>query len=94
MQLRYWMLLTALTFSGAAIAADTGERTSQVDKNSKCMDRTTDSSSGDCVVKDEGTPRHSYAPKKPAFTGTGTSPSATSPAPAQSTVRNAPAASK
>ena len=58
MQLRYLMLLTALTFSGAAIAADTGERTSQVDKNSKCMDRTTDSSSGDCVVKDEGTPRH------------------------------------
>jgi hypothetical protein len=56
------MLLT----SGLVCAADTGDRTSPVDKNSNCMDRTVDSSSGNCVVKDEGRPRHTYPPRAPA----------------------------
>jgi hypothetical protein len=92
MRLRYWMILTVLAMSPVAMSADLGDRASPVDNNAACMDRTTDASSGNCVVKDEGTPRHTYAPKASTI---GQLPA---PAPAtardSSTVRKAPAASK
>ena len=50
------------------------------DRNAACMDRTVDASSGDCVIKDDGTPRHTYPPKhapvqqQPKSSGTTVSP--------------------
>jgi len=92
MKLYYLMMITALTASSVAGAADTSERASPVDRNSSCMDRNVDASSGNCVVKDDGTPRHTYPPRPAALTTAPTSvPQA---APAASTVRKSSAASK
>jgi hypothetical protein len=68
MKLDYPTLVVALALSQSALAIDAGDR-SPADKNPQCMDRTTDSSTGDCIIKDEGTPRQKYPPKpqtKPA----------------------------
>ena len=62
MKLEYLGLIAALTLSQSAFAVDAGDR-SPADNNPKCMDRTTDSSTGDCIIKDEGTPRQKYPPK-------------------------------
>ena len=64
MRLRYLMVLTAFTLSAAAMGADSTDRVAPYDRNPACMDRATDASSGDCVVKDEGTPRRTYPPKQ------------------------------
>lgn len=77
MKLEYLALIAALALSQSALASDAGDR-SPADKNPKCMDRTTDSSTGDCIIKGEGMPRQKYSPKpqiKPA-TPTGAKPGA------------------
>jgi hypothetical protein len=55
-----------LAASIPAAAADTSDRTSPIDRNAACMDRTVDASSGKCVVKDEGSPRRTYPPRPAA----------------------------
>jgi hypothetical protein len=92
MQLRLLFLITALALGQAAAAADSTERTAPYDRNPACMDRTADASTGNCVVQDEGTPRHTYPPKQSATTAT-PAPASTSTA-VPTTVRRAPAASK
>ena len=62
MKLEYVGIIAALVLSQSAFAVDAGD-SSPADKNPKCMDRTADSSTGDCIIKDEGTPRHRYPPK-------------------------------
>jgi hypothetical protein len=59
-------MVAMLAGCGIACGADSPERTSPIDSNAACMDRTVDSSSGNCVVKDEGRPRRTYPPRQPA----------------------------
>ena len=93
MQPRYLMFLAVL-LSGAAIAADSTDRTSTVDKNAACMDRDVDASTGNCVIKDEGTPRRTYPyPSKKIPVNTSRTPDP-EPVVAPSTVRRAPPAGK
>jgi hypothetical protein len=66
MNLRTATICAALAASVPAVAADTTDRTSPIDRNAACMDRTVDASTGKCVVKDEGTPRRTYPPKPAA----------------------------
>jgi len=61
--LRITIFCIALAAHPAALAADSPERSSPVDNNAACMDRNVDASSAKCVVKEEGTPRHTYPPK-------------------------------
>ena len=63
MKLEYLALIATLALSQSAMAIDAADK-SPADKNPKCMDRNVDSSSGDCIIKDEGTPRQTY-PSKP-----------------------------
>jgi hypothetical protein len=60
------IMLAAMAASAPAAAADSSERTSPLDRNAACMDRTVDASIGKCVVKDEGTPRRTYPPNSAA----------------------------
>jgi len=83
MRLPNLMILTILAMSPAATGADSTDRSSPLDNNAACMDRTTDASTGNCVVKDEGAPRHTYPPKKSPASAT----PAPAPAAASSTVR-------
>ena len=69
-----FMALAILTLSPAAVGADSSERSSPLDRNPACMERTPDASSGNCVISDEGIPRHTYPSKRP--------PVGTAPAPA------------
>lgn len=69
-----FMTLAILTLSPAAMGADSAERSSPLDRNPACMERTTDASSGNCVISDDGKPRRTYPPKQ--------SPASTAPAPA------------
>lgn len=74
-------ICAALAASVPAAAADTSDRTSPIDRNAACMDRTVDASTGKCVVKDEGTPRRTYPPRPAAPVVTphaeGTAPTST-----------------
>ena len=63
MNLRTATICAALAVSVAAAAADSSDRSSPIDRNAACMDRTVDASTGNCVVKDEGIPRRTYPPK-------------------------------
>lgn len=68
MKLEFLGLITVFALSQPALAVDAKDG-SPSDKNPKCMDRTTDSSTEGCVIKAEGAPRHKYPPKtqtKPA----------------------------
>ena len=65
MKFSYWIVSAMMAAGQHATAADTNERTSPVDSNPACMDRTTDASSGDCLIKDKGRPRHTYPPPAP-----------------------------
>jgi len=69
MKLARFSLLAVLFTSLGAFAAD--DR-SPYDKNPACLDRNVDSSSGDCVIKDDGKPRHKYPPRS----ATGSTPKA------------------
>ena len=80
MKLSCWMIITVLSAGSGAQAADTPNRTSPVDANAACMDRNVDSSSGNCVTKDEGKPRRAYPPKQaPAGSAPASAPSPSSP---------------
>jgi hypothetical protein len=73
MKLKYLTLIAALTLSHSAMAIDAADR-SPSDKNPKCLDPKVDSSTGDCIIKDEGATRHKYPPKvqvKSSSTSTG-----------------------
>ena len=75
MKIRTLLILFVFATVPRAMGADTNDRTSPVDKNAACMDRTVDASSGNCVVKDEGTPRRTYPPKQsPAVAAPATAP--------------------
>jgi hypothetical protein len=63
MKIRLICFLLALCASAVAAAADSTGK-SPMDRNQACMDRTVDSSSGDCIIKDDGTPRQTYPPKR------------------------------
>lgn len=66
MTFRLIFALSLMAAGGIAAAAEPSPGTSPMDKNQACMDRTVDASAGDCVIKDEGTPRHTYPSKRPA----------------------------
>ena len=79
MKLPHLMILTILATNPAAMAADSTERSSPLDDNPQCMDRTTDASAGNCVVKDAGMPRRTHSPKKvPASATRASAPAAAS----------------
>ena len=59
------LVTLGFTLSPVLHAADAAD-VSPYDKNPACMDKATDSSTGNCIVQDEGTPRHRYAPPGPA----------------------------
>ena len=81
MTLRPALMFVALAVTTVANAATSSDRTSQVDRNAACMDRTVDASTGKCVVNEDGTPRHTYPPKSAAPVVTPHT-GATAPAPA------------
>lgn len=60
MKITHMSLFIAAVLAIPAYAAD--DR-SPYDKNPACLDRNVDSSTGDCVIKDDGTPRHRYPPR-------------------------------
>jgi hypothetical protein len=80
-----WLMLLVVASCQAAHAADPGDL-SPYDANPSCMSRTTDSSTGNCVIQTEGSPRHRYPPPGPAAAvrnlgGSTGSSGMTSPAP-------------
>ena len=83
MKLDDLIILATFMAGTVAYAADSPDRTSPMDSNAACMDRTVDASTGNCVVKDEGTPRRTYPPK-PSAPVSAPAPAPTSPV---STVR-------
>ncbi len=87
MKREFALIVTLLAMSPAAPAADTSDRTSPLDTNPACMDRTTDASTGNCVVPDEGKPRHAYPPKSSAVTPAPAPAPTPAPAPVSPTLR-------
>ncbi len=75
MKLLWIAVLAAMACSTPVRAAD--DR-SPYDKNPACMDRNVDSTQADCVIKDDGKPRHKYPPRT---TSGGTATPATPSAP-------------
>jgi len=73
-----WALMLLASMALPALAADSANRTSPQDANPACMDRKTDSSSANCVVPDDGKPRHRYPPAPKPAVGGATSAAATS----------------
>lgn len=57
------------------IGAHAADDRSPYDKNPSCLDRNVDASSGDCVIKDDGTPRR----KHPLRAVTGATPKGPAP---------------
>ena len=83
------LLLSLITL--AAAPALSAENRSPYDSNPACLDRNVDSSKGDCVIQDDGTPRRKYPPK----TTSGTSAKPVTPAGQASPAREAaPAAGR
>jgi hypothetical protein len=82
-------LLALLALTAGAHAAD--DR-SPYDKNPACLDRTVDASTGDCVIKDDGTPRQKYPPR--AVTGSTPKGAAPVAAPASGPREAAPPANR
>ncbi len=66
-------LMMIIASHAPAFAAD---NRSPYDRNPACLDRNVDSNKDECVIKDDGTPRHKYPPRKAA------SPPPKPPAPA------------
>ena len=82
MKIAQMSLFAVLAMAIPAYAAD--DR-SPYDKNPACLDRNVDSSSGDCVIKDDGTPRHRSAPKAIQGGSTPSNPATTAPKSAPAT---------
>ena len=68
------VLIAALACATAALAAD--DSRSPYDSNPACRDRSVNSAAGDCVIQDDGTPRHSYPPRKGSAPVAPTAPAA------------------
>ncbi len=81
MLIRTGIVLVLLGLGPATAAAQSAQGSAPPDRNEACMDRKVDSSSGDCIIKDEGTPRHTYPPKRapaqPIAKPSGPAPSST-----------------
>lgn len=71
------LILAMVAISQPAFAADAR---SPYDKNPACLERNVDSTKSDCLIKDDGTPRQTYPPRKT----TGTPPAAATPSTAPS----------
>jgi hypothetical protein len=67
-------MLAAIAISQSAVAIDAADR-SPYDKNPACLDRNVDSSKGDCIITDTGSPRHKYPPGAKAATTNPVTPS-------------------
>jgi len=66
--------ISVLLMSGAlAFAAENNAR-SPYDTNPACLDRNVDSSKGDCVIMDTGSPRQKYPPKRGGLVGNPATP--------------------
>ena len=98
MRIELLVLAIALALGAQANAAD-NSGASPYDTNPACMDARTDASTGNCIIQDQGTPRHKYPPPGPAAAqqsgAAPTSNSAGTPAPAGSSAtlrKTAPAA--
>ncbi len=57
------LVLLSIAAAGSA-AAQTDPPPSPYDTNPKCTQRTTDPNDPDCVLKQEGEPRHTYPPPR------------------------------
>ncbi len=79
-------ILAALAATAPALAADNSR--SPYDTNPACLDRKVDSSKGDCLIMDTGSPRQKYPPKSGGLVGTPATP-ATPVAPAAPAAREA-----
>ena len=69
MNLQHVILIAVLAHSSLAMSADSSERTTPLDDNPECTER----AHVDCVVKDDGTPRRTHAPKKVSASEKGSS---------------------
>jgi hypothetical protein len=58
-------LIAALAWSAGALAVDAAD-VSPYDKHPECLATTADGASGNCIIHDEGVPRHRYPPPGPA----------------------------
>jgi hypothetical protein len=72
--------------AGAA-AAQTQDMSSPYDTNPKCSERTSDGSSAECVLQQEGEPRHTYPPPKTTPTPPPSKPPAAPESKARDVVR-------
>ena len=73
--------LALIAISQCAGAVDASDK-SPYDKHPECLDRNVDSSKGDCIIKDDGTPRHTYPQRlkvTPNSPGTPSTPAVTAP---------------
>ena len=52
------LVLVTLLLSPLANAEDLNDSASSFDKHPECMERSTDSTTGDCIKQDNGTPSH------------------------------------
>ena len=65
MKSKFLLMPLMIMISPFAVAADSGERSSPLDNNPGCMDRSKDASSPECTPQTEGQPRHYVQPVKP-----------------------------
>ncbi len=72
MKTAFIAILAALAAAVPALAADNSR--SPYDTNPACLDRKVDSSKGDCVIMDTGSPRQKYPPKSSGLVGTPATP--------------------
>jgi hypothetical protein len=67
-------MLAAIAISQSAFAIDAADK-SPYDKNPACLDRNVDSSQGDCIITDTGSPRQKYPPPSKTATPNPVTPS-------------------
>ena len=89
MKIAHMSLFVAAVLAIPAYAAD--DR-SPYDRNPACLDRNVDASTNDCIIKDEGTPRHTYPPRNTS--NNSSKPASPVAAPAAAPREAAPATSR
>jgi hypothetical protein len=67
-------MLATIAISQSAFAIDAADK-SPFDKNPACLDRNVDSSQGNCIITDTGTPRQKYPPPSKTATPNAVTPS-------------------
>lgn len=60
--MKTWQTATVLLLAVAASVAAAQDRSSPYDTNPACTERTSDASSPECVIQQEGEPRQFYPP--------------------------------